>query len=60
MTTFVDLLPLYGEVKVPGTDEIFVYVGFEGNNTRRCALNPKGFANVVWYDRTVIKPVSAD
>lgn len=57
MTKFKDNLPLDGEVYVKGDVRVYVYRGYEGSNTRRCALEVKGSGHCQWFDRTVITPV---
>lgn len=59
MTDFRDNLPLFGEVLVKGDDRVQIYLGFEGDNTRRCALAFPGEPHIGWFDRSYIVPAPA-
>lgn len=55
---FHDNLPLGGEVRIKGDERIHTYRGFEGDNTRRCAVGFKGDPHIAWFQRSSITPVS--
>lgn len=59
MTDFTDNLPLGGEVFVKGDDRVHIYHGFEGDNTRRCAITLKGDPHIAWFQRSSITPVGS-
>jgi hypothetical protein len=60
METFEDNLPLNGKVRFKGDGHVYVYRGFEGDNTRRCACVVEGEPWIIWLDRTALTPVAAE
>jgi hypothetical protein len=56
---FEDNLPLDGKVRINWKDiepEEGIYVGYEAQNYRRCAVRI-GSGNIIWIDRAILEKV---
>lgn len=62
MPKFKDNLPLGRQVEIHWKDGLtglkYTYRGYEGANTRRCAVGVKGDPRIIWVDRTIITPAA--
>jgi hypothetical protein len=49
-------LPLNGKVQLKNEPQIYIYRGFEGDNVRRCACTLEGSPQIIWLDRSYLRP----